>query len=314
MNKRDLLFGLLDPNCKPATVPAAFFLHFDPAYHAGQAAVDKHLEYFHYTGMDMVKIQFELPWPALPQIREPKDWSKLPFLGLDFYEPMLGVVEGLVEAAKKDAVVILTLYSPFMLCNDMVGQPTVSRHIAEAPEAFKAGISRMTDSLLQFVRAAIKLGVDGFYTSTQGGEKGRLPDPASFDACVRPYDLALMNAINQDCPFNILHICDYWMPYADVSRYVDYPGQVVSSPLELADGRHMTAVEATKLLGRPFMGGLERKGTILSGTHEQIRHEVQSFLKDAPERVILGADCTIPATVPWDNLRVAIQTAHEFRG
>ena len=39
------------------SVPAAFFLHFDQAYHRGRAAVDKHLEFFRATGMDIVKSQ-----------------------------------------------------------------------------------------------------------------------------------------------------------------------------------------------------------------------------------------------------------------
>jgi len=184
MNKRDLLLNMLDPNTTPASIPAAFFIHFDPAYHLGQAAVDKHLEYFNYTGMDFVKIQLELPFPVQPQIQKPEDWkTKLPFFTIDHYEPMLKVVEGLVKAAKKDALILLTLYSPFMECNNMVGQETVARHIEQDPEAFKIGIDRMTESIMQFVRACIRLGLDGFYTSTQGGEKARLSDPALFDTC-----------------------------------------------------------------------------------------------------------------------------------
>ena len=75
MNKRDLLFSVIDPKAKPAPIPAAFFLHFDPAYHLGQPAVDKHLEYFRYTGMDFVKIQFELPFPRQAEIQRPADWA-----------------------------------------------------------------------------------------------------------------------------------------------------------------------------------------------------------------------------------------------
>lgn len=314
MNKRDLILNMLDPNTKPGILPAAFFLHFDSTYHIGQAAVDKHLEYFHYTGMDFIKIQFELPFPVQPQIQKPEDWrTKLPFFKIDHYEPMLKVVEGLVKAAKKDALVILTIYSPFMICNNMVGMETVTRHVEQDPEAFKVGIARMTESLLQFVRACIRLGLDGFYTSTQGGEKARLSDPALFDVCVRPYDLALMNDINQNCIFNILHVCDYWMPYSDITRFADYPGQVVNTSLELADGEHTTAKQVAKLFNRPFMGGLERKGVISTGTPEQVRQAVLTVLQNAPERYILGADCTVPPTTPWENLRLAIQTAHEYQ-
>ncbi len=86
-----------------AQQPAAFFLHFDPAFHRGQPAVDKHLEYFRQTDMDFVKIQFELPFPVRAEIVRPADWRKMPLYREDFYAPQLDVVKGLVKAAKKDA-------------------------------------------------------------------------------------------------------------------------------------------------------------------------------------------------------------------
>ena len=55
MNKRESVLSLLDKDKQQQHIPAAFFLHFDPTCHHGQAAIDKHLEYFRYTGMDFVK-------------------------------------------------------------------------------------------------------------------------------------------------------------------------------------------------------------------------------------------------------------------
>jgi uroporphyrinogen decarboxylase len=310
MNKRDLLFSVIDPTTTPARIPAAFFLHFDPAFHLGPPAVDKHLEYFRYTGMDFVKIQFELPFPRQGEIQRPADWSRLPFFALDHYEPMLKVVEGLVRAASKEAPVLLTLYSPYMLINNMVGPDTATRLMQESPEAYRAAIGRMTESLLAFVRACITAGLDGFYHSTQGGEATRLPDPRLFDLCVRPYDLAIMGEINRACPFNVLHVCDYHAPYDDLTRFTEYPGHVVNTSLDLA-GKAVEAREVSRLFGRPFMGGLERLGAISTGTPEQIRAAVKAAIAQAPERYILGADCTVLPETPWDNLRLAIQTAHE---
>ena len=310
MNKRDLIFSVIDPQARPAGIPAAFFLHFDPSCHLGQPAVDKHLEYFRYTGMDFVKIQFELPFPRQPGIQTPADWDRLPFFKLDHYEPMLGVIEGLVAAAKREAPVLLTLYSPYMLINNMVGAETATRLMQEDPDAYRVAIGRVTESLLQFVSAGIEAGLDGFYHSTQGGEARRLPDPRLFDTCIRPYDLALMGEINRACPFNILHVCDYHAPYDDLTKFRDYPGHVVNSSLDLV-GKEVTAQEVAHLFGRPFMGGLERLGIISTGTPEQIRAAVNAALAAAPDRFILGADCTVPPQTSWDNLRLAIQIAHE---
>ena len=312
MNKRNLVLDLLDSSKTPAAIPAGFFLHFDPVFQRGQNAVDKHLEFFRYTGMDFVKIQYEQVFPQIAGIQRPQDWAKMPSYGLDFYENQLQVVDGLVKAAKGEAVVIITLYSPFMCACHTTSDTLVTQHIDENPDAVKLGMEAITASLMSFVKACIQLGVDGFYTSTQGGEAGRWADSTRFDQCIRPYDLALMNQASASCPFNILHVCDYQRSYDDISRFVDYPGQVVNSSLEVG-GRVLSARHVAQMFGRPYMGGLVRKGVIATGTKEAIRAAVKAAVADAPERFILGADCTVPGETPWENLRTAIETAHEGR-
>jgi uroporphyrinogen decarboxylase len=312
MNKRDTMLSLLEPSYNPEMVPAAFFLHFDPSFHRGQSAVDKHLEFFRFTGMDMVKIQFEHRMPPM-DIQRPKDWANVPMRGKEFWEEPLTIVKGLVQAAKKDAVVVLTLYSPFMLAGQIAGADTVVRHIQENPEAFKKGISIIMEGLLVMVRECAALGLDGFYTSTQGGEKGRLIGGwKSFDDCIRPFDLALMSEVNRSFQFNILHVCDYHLPYEDISPFTSYPGHIVNTSLKLAAGQ-LSAGDVSKMFNRPFMGGLDRKGLLARGPASAIQQEVHKLLVDAPPRFILGADCTVPSGTPWENLRVAIQTAHEHR-
>ena len=312
MNKRDTVLSLLEPANKPSYIPAAFFLHFDPSCHRGQAAVDKHLEYFRYTGMDFVKIQYEHKFPDLPDIQHASDWGKMPLYKEDFFEPPLKVVEGIVKAAKAEALVIVTLYSPFMCAGHAVGSEKMMQHIQEDPEAVKKGMQIVTDSLMNFVKGCIQLGVDGFYTSTQGGETHRLADLGLFNSMVRPYDLALMDEINRTCIFNILHICDYAGDYDDLVRFLDYPGHIINFPLKIS-GKPIGGQEVVTLFGRPYMGGLDRKGIITHGNLDQVRAAAQEALQSAPSRFILGADCTVLPGTPWDNLRVAIETAHQFQ-
>jgi uroporphyrinogen decarboxylase len=261
MNKREKILSLLDRDYIPDYNPAAFFLHFDPIYHKGQAAVDKHLEYFHYTGMDFVKIQYERVFPRLPEIQRPGDWGKMPLYKKDFYEEPLKVVEGLVKAVKHEALVVMTLYSPFMCAGHTAGSERVVEHIKEDPQKVKAGMEIITESLMIFVRGCIERGIDGFYHSTQGGESGRFQDKRLFNECVRPYDLALMEEINRACIFNILHVCDYVDGYDDLRPFVDYPGHIVNCPLRA--GKPISARQASNLFG-DLIWAKERKGIIVA--------------------------------------------------
>jgi uroporphyrinogen decarboxylase len=311
-NKRDAMLGLLEGKAHQDYIPAAFFLHFDKSCHFGQAAVNKHLEYFRATGMDFVKIQYERTFPPLPDIKKPEDWKKMPLYSLDFYQPALEAVKGLVQAAKKEALVLVTLYSPFMCAGHTVTHPVLTAHFHEDPEPVKKGLEIITDSLMLFVKECIRLGVDGFYASTQGGEAGRLKDARLFREYIKPSDLALMKEINRACIFNILHVCDYRGPYDDLSPYLDYPGHLVNCNPQLAS-RRLPWKEMARMFKRPCMGGLDRQGTLVSGSKAEIRKAVEQALSEATQPFVLGADCTLPSDIPWENIRTAIDAAHGFK-
>jgi uroporphyrinogen decarboxylase len=311
-SKRDAVLAVLDEGGRQPYIPAAFFIHFDPAFHFGTAAVQKHLEYFRYTGMDFVKIQYERTFPAMPAIRRPADWAAMPSYPLDFYEPVLSAVDGLVKAAKKDALVLVTLYSPFMCAGHTTSLPLLTSHLEENPDAVNKGLEAITDSLMRFVKECIRLGADGFYASTQGGEAGRFKNPGVFTRYVKPFDLVLMNEMKRACPFNILHVCDYNGPYSDLSPFADYPGHVVNCNPHLTD-RTLPWAEVARMFGRPCMGGMDRHGLMASAGPAEIGREVSRVLSEASRPFILGADCTLPGDVKWDSIRAAIDAAHAIK-
>jgi uroporphyrinogen decarboxylase len=311
MNKRDTMLSLIHDTAAPDYIPAAFFLHFISAYHQGQAAIDKHLEFFRSTGMDFVKIQYEQPFPASTPIRKPEDWAHAPRCSEEFFEASIQVVEGLVKSAKPEALVIMTLYSPFMWAAHLAEDGDMARQLQENPEAVKKGLEIMTENVLTLVRACKRVGVDGFYASSQGGEAFRFQDRNIFQKYIKPTDLAVWAEISS-CSFNILHICDYEGAYDDLTPFLDYPGQVVNSSLKIGE-QTLSPKELSQLFGRPFMGGLERKGVLATRSPEAVQRAATGVLAQAPERFILAADCTVPSDTPWENLRTAIETAHQYR-
>ena len=170
MNKRDALLSVLNDSSQPTYIPAGFFIHFDKSYHRGQAAIDKHLDFFHHTGMDLVKIQYENTFPRRQEIKTAADWVKMPLYKREFYEDPLNIIGALVKAAGREALVIVTVYSPFMCAGHTTGNQEINEQIKENPDAVKKGMEIITESLMIFVKACIDLGVDGFYASTQGNE------------------------------------------------------------------------------------------------------------------------------------------------
>ncbi len=259
--------------------------------------------------MDIVKIQYERRFPYQPDIQKAEDWGNMPLLTKEFFQPQLDAVAGLVKAAKDEALVIVTLYSAFM-CAGQASNKLIVQHLQENPEQARKGLEIVTESLLLFVRECIKLGVDGFYASTQGGETLRYADKNLFLDFIKPYDLVLMEEINRECIFNVLHVCDYAYPYDDLTPFLDYPGHVVNCSPHVGK-QTLTGQEIAGLFKRPFMGGLERKGVITTGGPAAIEQEVKQALHSAPDKFFLAADCTLPNDVSWDNIKTAIAAAHQ---
>ena len=68
-----------------------------------------------------------------------------------FFEGQLKAVEGLVQALKSEAVVVVTLYSPFM-CAGHATNGLITEHLKENPEQAKKGLEIAAESLMVFVK------------------------------------------------------------------------------------------------------------------------------------------------------------------
>jgi uroporphyrinogen decarboxylase len=312
INKRARMMQWLAGKTEPGYTPAAFFLHFGPEHRNGLPAARRHDEFFRSTGMDFVKIQFEQTYERQPFLQSPSDWSKLKLQKLDFYEPLLVTTRELVRQNKKNALVLMTLYSPFMSAGQCASAPVLQQHLEENPDAVKKGFEILTESQRLFVKACIKAGVDGFYMSTQGSEAKRFRNPEIFRQYIKPFDLVSMKEAQSACPMNILHVCDYHMPYADYDAVRDYPGHVVNCNTVLT-GRTMSLQEVGEFFSRPVMGGMDRHGILAKGSKEELHAEIRRVLKEAPRQFILGADCTVDSATDWNRLRDAIAVAHGAR-
>jgi len=311
LNKRDKILGLKENKVTLDYIPAAFFMHFDKEYFSGQAAINKHLEFYEYTQMDFVKIQYEQKQPLRSDIKSPRDWVKFQIHPDEFFEPTLFIVNELVKACKSEALVIMTLYSPFMLIRQVLEELEQHYPLDEYKDEVKKGMEIMTENVIKLARGCIKLGVDGFLASTQGGEAYRYGNRDFFWDCIKPSDLAVWEEIKA-CEFNILHVCDLHGLYDELTPFLDYPGDYINCGLNLSN-RELTPREISSMFGRPFIGGLDRHGVIYSGSLEEIKKSANEIIEDAPDQFILGSDCTMIDKTPWDNLRAAVEAAHNYK-
>ena len=106
----------------------------------------------------------------------------------------------------------------------------------------------------------------------------------------------------------MLHMCK---DHLDLTRYADYPCDAVnwgiySDNISLEEGRKLFA-------GKTILGGLDdRDGVLVHGTKEQIERRVAELMDEMKGYpFILGADCTLPTDIPYDNIRAAIEATRK---
>ena len=312
-SKRERILQVLDQSRPNEYVPAAFFLHFENKL--GRKAVQDHKDFYRATNMDFVKVFYEIAVPKV-DINSGSDWEKVPVYGEDFFAPQVAVIADLAREFGNEAFVLPTVYSPLALAHQTLGRgKDFKKLITENPKAFGKAIKNLSLSIENYLRAARKAGADGFYISTQGGDGNSIPEKI-WKEQVRQWDKHVSEVANEIGEINILHICDYGTPFKNAEAlygFADYPASIINVPLKFSDGSTLNLKEAQKRFGRPIFGGLERLGVIAKGSVEEAKAEVDKVLENASPNFILGADCTVPGTTDWENLRAIIDYAHTWR-
>ena len=312
-SKRERILQVLDQSRPNEYVPAAFFLHFDNKL--GHKAVEDHRNFYRATGMDFVKVFYEIVVPRI-EIKSGRDWEKVPVYGEDFFAPQVAVIEDLANEFKGEAFILPTVYSPLALAQQTLGPGKDLKKLAEQnPAAFGKAVKNLALSIENYLRSARKHGADGFYVSSQGGDGNSLPLKL-WNEHVRQWDKYVSEVADEIGEVNILHICDYGASFKNAEAlyaFADYPASIINVPLNFSDGTTLNLKEAQQRFHRPIFGGLERLGVIATGTVEEAKAQVDKVLENAPANFILGADCTVPGETDWDKLRAIIDYAHDWR-
>jgi uroporphyrinogen decarboxylase len=244
----------------------------------------------------------EHPYQAEVEIRTPADWRQLrpAPLSAPFYQGFLDELKGILDRIGEECLVITTLFGPFASGNH-AGNNRVTEHLKADPHAVSQGLAAISESLAAFAVACIEAGAAGIYFSAQGGERDRFTEE-QFVQFIKPHDLTVLNAVKDRGEFNLLHICKdqiRMLPYAD------YPSHAVNWA---ATKHNLSLKEGKALFQRTIVGGLDDRGIVVHGSHDEIQAAVQDVIAEVDTQgFMLGADCTFPTDIDVSNIRAAVE-------
>jgi uroporphyrinogen decarboxylase len=240
----------------------------------------------------------ETPVEGEYAIQKPEDWKKLRLLRGDEGEYLV-VLEAqriAIEERRQDVPLVQTVFSPLTSCLKMAGRETLLRHLREAPDAVQAGLEVITETTRRFATEAVLRGADGLFFAVQTANQGYLT-PDEYARFTKPYDLAVLEAVRAKSWFNILHLHGEKVMFDSV---LDYPVQVLNyhdreSGPSLADMRART--------GKCLLGGIGENTTLVEGTLDEVRNQVQDAWKQVNQRgLILGPGCVASLEAPERNV------------
>lgn len=303
MNKRERVLAAM--NLQPVDrVPVGFWFHFQDGQGMGQACVQAHLDYYNAIDVDLVKIMcdgyFDYPNPVAKAVRQPEDWYAMNPLGRDhpFIREQVARAKAIREGLAEDRVVIYNVFAPFSLIRFAVGDALVMEHLNQAPEAIACALDVIAeDCCLLSELLVTQAGIDGIYYCVQGGEKNRFT-PESYREHITPTDLKVLEHANRFGTANVLHCCGWAGIPNNMEIWQDYPAKAVNWACSI-ENMNLTQGKAF-FGGRCVLGGFDNRaqGVLFAGSREEIAAETRRLIaQTGTQGLILGADCTLPATV-----------------
>ena len=315
MNKRERVLAAmnLQPVDRP---PVGFWFHFQAEQGVGEACVQAHLDYYNHIDVDMVKIMcdsyFDYPNPVAKAVKEPKDWYAMKPLGKDspFIREQVERARAVKAGLKDDMVVIYNVFAPFSLIRFGVGDDLVMDHLRREPEAIAYALDVIAEDCCTLSELLITdAGIDGIYYCVQGGEKNRFT-PEEYRRLITPTDKRVLEHANRFSDTNVLHCCGWAGIPNNLEVWQDYPAKAVNWACFV---ENMNLVEGMKFFGgRCVLGGFDNRpqGVLYSGTREEVEAETARLIQRAGKTgVILGADCTLPATVDVNRFAWVVEAA-----
>jgi len=271
--------------------PFTIWYHFGLQHAPADRMAEAHVEFFQAYDLDWLKLMndYSYPMPAgLETVSDPAGLAHLE--AFDVATTPLGrqlrVIELVVKALDGQALVVDTMFNAWNTLRRNVVKEAMTALMREHPAALERALGVVNENLVRYAHAALERGAAGIFFSVPATEEALTRD--EYERFMRPFDLALLDAIRGRGEFHVLHAHGNRV-YFD--RLLDYPVHAVSwadrdSGPSLADLRTRTSLA--------LMGGLGHSGFAYSSA-AAIRAQIRSAIAEAgPQKVLLAPGCAVP--------------------
>lgn len=313
---------------KPDRTPVALWRHFPVDDQTPEGLAGATVDFQQMYDFDLVKVTpassfclkdwgVEDAWRGATEgtrdytkhrVVHPEDWGRLDVL--DPYHGHLSnqltCLELVCNKLGPSVPVIQTIFNPLSQAKNLVGGNQLIIHLRKYPEAVHEGLRIITETTVQFIAAASKVGIAGIFYALQHANYSLLTEQ-EYMKFGRAYDLQILSTVH-DLWLNMLHLHGEEVMFDLVT---DYPVQIINWHDRDTEP---SLAEAKKRFVGTVCGGLQREDTMVLGTPERVTAEAtDAILATEGERFILGTGCVLPTIAPRANIlaaRQSVEMAH----
>ncbi|CAK7029913.1 MAG: hypothetical protein DELT_02738 [Desulfovibrio sp.] len=304
---------------KPDRMPFSMWMHFPNHDRSPRRLAELSLYYQRELDLDFVKYMpyglfstvdyglplkvfpgfYDAPVAEHPLVVKPEDWKVVkPVSGTEGEYAVVLESQRLFLKEAKDVPLIQTVFSPLTTALKITSEGAMIEHIRNHPAKVREALEKITETTIQWAKAAVDGGAAGVFMASQMSLKSQLTVEEHREFVVK-YDMPILEAIKGKAWFNVYHMHgkDPWF-----AEFKDYPVHAYNWH-DRDDGPSHT--EARKMIpGKCFCGGLAHLSTAHAGTDAEVKASVEDAWKAVNgEGVIYTPGCVLNPKISMQRLR-----------
>ena len=283
--------------------PVTVWYHFGLQHAPAERMAAAHLDFLDAYDLDWLKVMNDYSYPmpkGLDVIATVDDLRRIE--PLDPAMPPMGeqlrVIEILAKSLAGRCLFVDTLFDAWNTLRRSLVKEAMPRFMREHPAELLQALAAVNETLIAFAKASLERGAAGIFLAVTASEEFVTRD--EFERFMRPFDLALLGAIQHTGEGHVLHAHGNRL-YLD--RLLDYPVAAVSwadrdSGPSLGEMRRRTPL--------PLMGGLSH-GNFAYVSTDAVRDQVRDAIVAAgKDRLFIAPGCALPTYAFPEQIRAAV--------
>lgn len=296
----------------------SFWKHFPLIDRDVDLFVEETIAFQEKFDLDFVKLSYnkffsvedwglEIEWPKIEEglglgtvnkfaIEKEEDWESITVNPANegAMARELEVTRRIVERYKGEVPVLATIFSPLYSALNMSGELVID-HVKKGSAGLEKGLETITETIVNFVKELIEIGVDGVFYATQLASFDML-DAAEYERFGKKYDAIVLEHLKDKTWFNILHVHGN-DPMMDVM--IDYPVQGISWHDRRVDHQ---MVDIRKKTDKILIGGIDEANVLVRSDEEIIMHAQEAISQVEQNKLILAPGCVLPVLIQDEKL------------